>query len=50
MDNDNTPREIEEEKTVPVAPLPMAELVRRPRRPLNPLFDCDNGVDDRGGW
>jgi len=50
MEHDTTPEAIEEEKTVPVPAETMREVVARPRRPRNPLWDCDNGVDDRGGW
>ena len=52
MDNNEAPEAIEEEKTVPVPAETMREVVARPRRPLNPLFDSDNGVDDRAmrGW
>lgn len=46
------PVPVEEEKTVPEVRSPtMAELMDRMRRRApNPLWDCDNGVDDRGGW
>jgi hypothetical protein len=50
MDNNDTPEAIEEEKTVPVPAETMREVQARPRRPLNPLWDCDNGVDERGRW
>lgn len=51
MDTTSTvPQAIEEEATVPVPSLTMAELVTQPRRYVNPA-DCDatNGVDDRAG-
>jgi len=53
MPNDTTPESIDEEKTVPVPAVPMAELVKQPLYPVRGWDgDHNNGVDDRamGGW
>jgi len=53
MDNDTTLESIDEEKTVPVPAVPMAELVKQPRYPVRGWDgDHNNGVDDRAmrGW
>jgi len=53
MDKHNeAPEAIEEEKTVPVPSVPMAELVKQPRAARGWDGDHNNGVDDRAmrGW